>query len=176
MGVMDKRPVGVATSREDSYRLVRAGLDPDSADMFWDFHTGAIGNTIDDKYTLETGKYAYLADIPAWSMGALMRMLPSNIQVWPWMIDSRGFVQQEGIDTHKVFRRGISNDIPERLIQNLVDEVLWLMSKGFLNTKYLRSTKNLPEYQEEELQRQMKQWEELKAVSEFVINMKEEVI
>lgn len=176
MAVMDKRPIGVATSRDDSYRLVRAGLDPDSADMFWDLQIGGGGMTVDEKYTLETGKCVYLADIPAWSMGALMRMLPSNLQVWPWMIDSRGFLQQEGIDTHKVFRRGISNDIPDRLIQNLVDEVLWLIAKGFINTKYLRSTKNLPDYEEEELQRRMKQWEEIKAVSEFVINMKEESV
>lgn len=65
--------VNIATSVDQSKRLLELGLKPDTADMYWDFQeTGYI--LIAD----ELGYYHNDSEIPAWSLSALMEMMPND--------------------------------------------------------------------------------------------------
>ena len=70
-----------ATDKKTSTALVKAGLDPTSADMYWDKDN--MGS-----YSLRLGKPYGKACTPAWSLQALLAQLPSEI-VW----NGKGYAQ-----------------------------------------------------------------------------------
>lgn len=69
-----------ATTRKQSERLLEIGVDPDTSDMVWThFETGDA-----DCYRLDVmDEYAYelssLKPIPAWSLSALLALMPKEI-------------------------------------------------------------------------------------------------
>ena len=72
----------IATTIEQSKELVRLGLDPKTADMFWRY-SASLGNTdINGKIAVSyhdnlfVGKYD--GAIPAWSLSALLEVMPKE--------------------------------------------------------------------------------------------------
>lgn len=72
----------IATTIEQSKRLIAAGLDPESADMMWvvpeTFDSGFDGedeNTPDPPASLKLQRYGRYCDTPAWSLSALWQMV-----------------------------------------------------------------------------------------------------
>lgn len=63
----------IATTQEQSARLLRCGVPADTADMSWDNHTL-------DTPLLKVGEVDDRRDTPAWSLSALLtKVLPSKI-------------------------------------------------------------------------------------------------
>lgn len=61
----------IATTPEQSKKLIELGLDIDTADMYWDFQeTGYI------LISSELGYYQNDSEIPAWSLSALLKLMP----------------------------------------------------------------------------------------------------
>lgn len=64
----------ICTSKEQSKKLIELGIDVNTADMFWtyDFIVNDINgiNVISNKFKPEEN------DIPAWSLAALLNVLP----------------------------------------------------------------------------------------------------
>lgn len=76
----------IATTIEQSKRLLAAGLDPKSADMMWvvpeTFDSGFDGedeNTPDPPASLKLQRYGRYCDTPAWSLSKLWDMLGLDI-------------------------------------------------------------------------------------------------
>ena len=72
----------IATTIEQSKRLIAAGLDPESADMMWvvpeTFDSGFDGedeNTPDPQASLKLQRHGRYCDTPAWSLSALWQMV-----------------------------------------------------------------------------------------------------
>ena len=73
----------VCTSREQSERLLALGLKKETADMFYAaVHNGTkvVGYRISPDYNDEHFEI-FTDDIPAWSLGRLIEMLPSPIPI-----------------------------------------------------------------------------------------------
>ena len=83
----NERPLGWTTA-EDAKKLVDAGLNPDTADMYWAPDAGTVVPTpYITKTDNETLIPAYKGAIPCWSLGVLIQMLPSNIQTGDSFLD-----------------------------------------------------------------------------------------
>lgn len=62
----------IATNQDQAARLLRCGVSADTADMYWD------NVTLDEPF-LETGEVPDKRDTPAWSLSALLGLLPKKI-------------------------------------------------------------------------------------------------
>ena len=75
----------IATTREQSARLQQCGVDPKTADMVWT-HFESDGEQYEKLDVMD--EYAYevssLQPIPAWSLSALLGLLPKTINDF-WM-------------------------------------------------------------------------------------------
>ena len=66
----------ICTTVEQSKKLIELGLDIETSDMYWDFQeTGYI--LIAD----ELGYYHNDSEIPAWSLTALLNLLPEELEL-----------------------------------------------------------------------------------------------
>ena len=74
---------GISTTREQSTRLLQCGVSAESADMYYQ-----VPITLSQKQRGEDilllkrpGKTLYNIDTPAWSLSALISMIPSKIEI-----------------------------------------------------------------------------------------------
>lgn len=133
------------TTIEQSKKLVELGLNLDTADMFWQSNL----NSSDRQYLLDLGEEEYFDielnfehysigdyDIPAWSLGALLKLMPTQIEEVKghkvdlilghpknkWCLayfDWTGL--QQGHDT--------TGDSPFEAVYNMV---VWLLENGYI--------------------------------------------
>lgn len=68
---------------EQSRKLIKSGIDLNTADMFWH-------KTLDGTYDLRIDDIMLRLDIPAWSLAALLNIL--NYPVLTQMSDGRWFI------------------------------------------------------------------------------------
>ena len=64
----------IATNIEQSRRLLELGLSPDSADMFYPTDGSSIPEVCDNGDNMQ-------ADTPAWSLSALLEVMPKELEV-----------------------------------------------------------------------------------------------
>ena len=64
----------IATSREQSKKLLELGLNPETADMWWAGYTVDEEEKWGDKPSFEKGMYQ---NIPCWTLGALLKLIPN---------------------------------------------------------------------------------------------------
>lgn len=72
----------IATTKEQSARLLQCGVDPDTADMVWT-HFESDGEQYErlDVMSEDAYEVSSLKPIPAWSLSALLGLLPHIIEV-----------------------------------------------------------------------------------------------
>ena len=63
----------ICTSIKQSKKLLELGLKPETADMYWDFQISGYILIVD-----ELGYYKNDSEIPAWSLTALLELIPSD--------------------------------------------------------------------------------------------------
>lgn len=113
----------IATDNLQSQRLLRCGVSADTADMHWD------NKTLDEPF-LDTGEVTDKRDTPAWSLSALLGLLPSYLEDFPFTkwIDPFG----DGEICEKGDERTLSGYV--RLYRN---EIHWIVDydwDGFTGT------------------------------------------
>lgn len=73
----------IATTVEQSKKLVELGIDPDTADMYYMFHRDDGRIVAPFPYVKDgnenTGEDRLFDYLPAWSLSALMELMPSEI-------------------------------------------------------------------------------------------------
>ena len=72
----------ICTSIEQSKKLLELGLKPETADMYWDFQIAGYILIAD-----ELGYYKNDSEIPAWSLSALLELMPPYLFEWKNGID-----------------------------------------------------------------------------------------
>ena len=136
------------TTIEQSKKLVELGLNPETADMFYSY--GMNIKTKEWSYDAELmviDEADKLCDIPCWSLGALMDLLPPSIQT------GEGMQNQYEIDIRKYWggeenlyqlaygnNRGISEEWhdmintgeKESIIDAVFSMVCWLLENNYI--------------------------------------------
>lgn len=143
----------IATNIQQSKRLLELGLSPDSADMWWSNRfvywssTPMIG-VAPEQNQLYTFKWCEM-DIPAWSLSALLEVMPAMI-VYPTWVDKRPtdvwfnldkdynsetkkqfyMCYYESLDTHQLAKNtDPSHSSP---IDAAYEMVCWLLEQGLI--------------------------------------------
>ena len=128
------------TSIEQSKKLIEAGLDPNTADMYYVFDP-----FIQDINGLNIGKPEEPQDVPCWSLGALIDLMPDCIEtkrpknIWfPSILPASNGVCYEGMDGNenkitflKIFSTGTDNN-NNTMLDNIVKMVLWLLENNYI--------------------------------------------
>ena len=120
----------VCTDKIQSERLLALGLKKETADMRWE--------RISEKYAYyPSTKMPYASsDIPAWSLGRLVEMMPDIIKDH---IDE--MLYHLSIAGNSVFYETRSFDLCQFFGDNLyvciIDCIEWLIKEGYFNKEYL---------------------------------------
>ena len=125
----------IATSREQSERLLALGLKKETADMYYRFYDE---NTYEINPTWETIWYDrndYKKIIPAWSLHRLIELIPENIftsvrNQWHRVMYNSVLTYEEGDDSLVSFRGG-------NIYDRCISCIYWLIKEGYFNKEYL---------------------------------------
>lgn len=94
----------IATTLEQSRKLIELGVSPDTADMHYAFNAvggSAFQEMIDKSATLlPTNKNSRHPYEPAWSLSALLELIPSNVSEPCFNISKGGYDKGHYIDTY----------------------------------------------------------------------------
>lgn len=120
----------IATTKGQSDRLLRCGVSADTADMHWD------NKTLDEPF-LDTGEVTDKRDTPAWSLDALLGLLPFKIHsgkygywldIAPMDYGRQWSIGYYCMDKPRVIK-GLTHT--DSLIECAVQEIEWLTSNGY---------------------------------------------
>jgi len=129
------------TSIEQSKKLVEAGLDPNTADMWW-----VALNWLETKYNVKVKQEGINQPenaVPCWSLGALIGLLPKTIETkkpknlyFPEILPSNNCVAYTALNKNKeyvflkLFATGVESDAT--LIDNMVSMICWLLENNYI--------------------------------------------
>lgn len=120
----------IATTQKQTVRLLQCGVSADTADMHWD------NKTLDEPF-LDTGEVTDKRDTPAWSLSALLGLLPFKIhsgkyEYWldiaPMDYGKQWSIGYYCMDKPRVIK-GLTHT--NSLIECAVQEIEWLSKNGY---------------------------------------------
>lgn len=120
----------IATTQKQTVRLLQCGVSADTADMHWD------NKTLDEPF-LDTGEVTDKRDTPAWSLSALLGLLPFKIhngkyEYWldiaPMDYGKQWSIGYYCMDKPRVIK-GLTHT--DSLIECAVQEIEWLAANGY---------------------------------------------
>ena len=93
----------ICTSQEQSKKLIELGIDVNTADMFWDTLFAKKPEAQVDNHHL-VDEYDNWYRVPAWSLSALMNLLPSEFEYFgtTYKINIRKYVSIDNVDIYQV--------------------------------------------------------------------------
>lgn len=124
------------TTIEQSKKLVEAGLDSNTADMFYVQKQG-IPIIMNECFSIEL-------DLPCWSIGALIELMPAYITT-NYTIGSNLFIQRVGnsygesgfriyykLDENAAYTDFITSYDYKNLIDAVFETILWLLENNYI--------------------------------------------
>lgn len=130
----------ISTSIEQSKHLLELGLNPDSADMFWNY-SASLGNTdINGRIAVSYHDNLFVGKcdgaIPAWSLSALLEVMPSNIGDYDLYITKHEYVDG-GHGYNVEYNRGFTISVLHKgtnrdLLTAAYEMVCWLLEQKIL--------------------------------------------
>ena len=136
----------VCTSREQSERLLALGLKRETADMVHFFSQSLAQDwTIVPLADGETARYIQGLEIPAWSLGRLIEMLPSPIPISEDLPTFNHYallnLSNESVgyywEDYDGAGRALANFYGNGFFAAVVDATEWLIKEGYFNKEYL---------------------------------------
>lgn len=134
----------IATTPEQSRRLIACGVNPKSADMVWQEPITTSQKKTGGKILVfrNPNHQDYVGDVPAWSLSALLALLPKMI-----VCDAYGYIwleivwlyEENSIPTIRYFTPPNENDdepdqwefTDESIIECAVQAVEWIKDNGY---------------------------------------------
>ena len=116
----------ICTSIEQSKRLIELGIDVNTADMFYlraDIALGEIECYPNVLHREEVGD-----DIPAWSLSALMNLLPEHVQVPPYLNQNKYRLNKNNGNIE--FGDDYHTEKSTNLFDAVFEMVYWLKENG----------------------------------------------
>ncbi len=135
----------ICTIVEQSQKLIELGIDVNTADMMWEYNPDK--EVYWNKPTIiPIDSYIFVNDIPAWSLSALMKLLPSEFTTenefgkYKYEIKIRKYKLSDDVDLHQIaygsakfdvdgqysFKDMINTGEKEDLLDAAFDMVCWL--------------------------------------------------
>lgn len=120
----------IATTQKQTVRLLQCGVSADTADMHWD------NKTLDEPF-LDTGEVTDKRDTPAWSLSALLGLLPFKIHSGKyeyWLdIAPMDYGKQWSIGYYCMEKPRVIKGLThtDSLIECAVQEIEWLAANGY---------------------------------------------
>ena len=139
----------ICTSQEQSKKLIELGIDKTTDDMFWDtLSTKNPEAQVDNHHLVD--EYDDEHRVPAWSLSALMNLLPSEFEYFEttYKINIRKYVSIDNVEIYQVaygnyrwYEDGscswldlINTSEKEELIDAVFQMVVWLLeNKKLIN-------------------------------------------
>lgn len=139
----------ICTSIEQSKKLIKLGINVNTADMMWEYKPDK--EVYWDKPTIiPIDSYIFINDIPAWSLSALMNLLPSEFtevgkySTTTYVIKIRKYNLIEDVNLHqiaygnyKIYEDGssywkdmINTGEKEDFLDAVFEMVCWLKENG----------------------------------------------
>lgn len=132
----------ICTTKEQSSRLLEAGMRPETADMYLDEFECPVAF----EYRRIEGHVGQDMAFPAWSLSKMIEILPKSYQddidgiiyylsgnFVELMYASDKIEDEEGDKTYTC----ANSFNKENLMDNVVDAIEWLIKRGHLNKKFL---------------------------------------
>ncbi len=132
----------ICTNKEQSHRLLEAGVRPETADMYLDEFECPVAF----EYRRIEGHVGQDMAFPAWSLSKMIEILPKSYQddidgmvyylsgnFVELMYASDKIEDEEGDKTYTC----ANSFNKENLMDNVVDAIEWLIKRGHLNKKFL---------------------------------------
>ena len=131
----------IATTKEQSRRLLACGVSPDTADMCWT-RFESDGEKYEQLSVMDesTYEFASLSPIPAWSLSALLGLLPKEIVTDTIMCDDDVCPISIRWDTncqkwfvgYDLIPHPVGVGVDSELIDALFSTLCWVIEKNFL--------------------------------------------
>lgn len=126
----------ICTSIEQSKKLLSLGLDPSTADMCYVIDYSAYDRIGKDKYNIQVDHYGCLIhqqdNIPAWSLSALLELMPAIIRNCQLTIDKEED-EAYNISYDGIFsRESVILYAEYSLIDAAFEMVCWLIEQGHI--------------------------------------------
>lgn len=127
------------TTIEQSKKLLELGLSPESADMRW-----VALNWQETEYYVEAISEGFdvpKSYVPCWSLGALLEVLPTHIQIksevfhYEMMPDFGScLIQYKNVEGDKI----LNQSIEDTLLEATYSMVVWLLENDYIEKKVRR--------------------------------------
>lgn len=132
------------TSLDQAKQLIKAGLDTNTADMsyLYDWNNSKNFDVPDTIVTCDWDD-DYNKNIPCWTLGALIGLLPKTIETkkpknlyFPEILPSNNCVAYTALNGRKemvflkMFATGVESDAT--LIDNMVSMICWLLENNYI--------------------------------------------
>lgn len=85
----------IATTLEQSKHLLEIGVPKETADMRWERDTVGVASDDIATHDLRVGGYCGTYDTPAWSLSALIGLLPQQIVINKYLGSDQGEIDEE---------------------------------------------------------------------------------
>ena len=135
----NNRPLGW-TTLEEAKKLIDAGLDPNTADMSYNWVECKVrdGNAVEDWLLMPSpidDRQPY-EQLPCWSIGALFNLIPKNVKI----NDDRFHFYMSYDNTNKwsavyesaFFKRRLFCSVFPSQIELLINVILWLLETNHI--------------------------------------------
>ncbi len=117
------------TSLEQSKKLLELGLRPQTADMYWDYDENTQSLSEAMAIPIYEGSWElhhknWSKDIPCWSVGALLELMPMVNGREPHLIWTKG--------TYTCFYYCGHKTTKETMIEAVYNMVIWLLENNYI--------------------------------------------
>lgn len=121
----------ICTDLEQSRKLVELGLDPTTADMYFEPSVGF--RTEPSEIKVGDIKNAHPRSVPAWSLSALLELMPKIRVAAPIIVkallEEKYYCHYQGIGT---FKEVYTTTFHEEPTDAAFEMVVWLLENGYI--------------------------------------------
>ena len=118
------------TSIEQSKKLLELGLSPETADFYYDDEELKEGQGVYEEIQYWVGNKSRPADIPCWSVGVLLDLMPKVEDNYPIMLRTNNFKLTYADKKGYCIRLETGS-----LLDVCYNMMIWLLENGYINTK-----------------------------------------
>lgn len=135
----------IATTREQSEKLLALGLKPGTADMYLekcrlpeagDYYLHTLNMNIDAEHWFSSRINRDI--IPAWSLSRLLELLPTQIKIGSTSEDIFGLYHENNGEKWNLSYLGIQDFETESPFDSCIAAICWLIGNNKFNKEYLK--------------------------------------
>ena len=120
------------TTLEQSKKLVEAGLDPNTADMFY-----TSLNMHKTPWVWNSKPFLHPADVPCWSLGRLIELMPESVN-WRKLVITKPYIAYVNLEEWVYSGHSYFEACDDTLIENAVATICWLLENNYIKKREMK--------------------------------------